>query len=89
MPKKPNHHQSPIKRVKNYSTNVQHILEQFDDEQPLREKLKDIDSLLELFLIETPLDPVYPTIQDYRAMVYAKLERYINELGEILNLDVD
>ena len=76
------------KKLENYSTRVQQMLEQFDNEHDLREKLKDIDSLIELFLIENPLDPAYPTIQDYRAMIYAKLERYIGELGEILNLDV-
>ena len=75
-------------KKENYSSHVQQMLEQFDNEHDLREKLKDIDSLIELFLIENPLDPAYLTVQDYRAMLYSKLERYIGELGEILDLDV-
>ena len=57
--------------------------------EELREKLADIDSILELFLVDKPLDPVYPTVNDYRAMLYSKLERYMQDLGEILELDVE
>ena len=74
---------------KKYTAHVQTLLEQFDNKSELREILQDIDSLLELFLIDQPLDPAYPTVQDYQAMLYSKMERYMGNLGKILNLDVE
>jgi hypothetical protein len=83
----------------NFILKVNRIMEAIEDpslpgtpsmhESPLREKLKDMDSILELFLIDTPLDPIYDSIDDYRAMLFSKLERYMVDLGEILNLDVE
>jgi hypothetical protein len=80
-----------------YDTIFDKVMEQISPEErfdpvtteELREKLADIDSLLELFLVDKPLDPVYPTVNDYRAMLYSKLERYMQDLGKILALDVE
>ena len=84
-------------KSESYDTIFDKVMEQISPEErfdpvtteELREKLADIDSLLELFLVDKPLDPVYPTVNDYRAMLYSKLERYMQDLGKILDLDVE
>jgi hypothetical protein len=52
----------------------------------LSEKIKDIQSIIELFTGGyKPLDPAYKTIGEYHRMLSSKLDRYSEELQNIIS----
>tara|TARA_R110000824_G_C14966098_1_gene652581 strand:+ start:466 stop:747 length:282 start_codon:yes stop_codon:yes gene_type:complete len=91
------------KKKTNYISHVQNLLEKYIivseqesdpvtvDRSVLLELIQNIRDLVELITNEDmPVDPIYGSIEEYRTMLKSKMDRYIENLKEILlYLDVE